>query len=162
MLKTIHFRTATSSDLGCMSQILVEAALASGVQIHMNDLATNHDAYQYLEGFPQGADVGIIAETHEGDFIGAAWVRLLPTAAHAIDKHLPELTMGIMAKYRQMGMGKCILEELYKAALSMGISEISLGVHKDNVASIKLYTKQHWIKDGHFGEYIMMSRKIAG
>lgn len=159
---TVHFRKARSNDIAFMSAILIDAASASGVHISMSTLADHPDAYQYIEGFPNGTDVGVIAETNEGQPVGAAWVRLLATDAHAIDKQLPELTMGIIAEYRRRGVGKRLMEELYNAALARGISEISLGVHSDNIPAINLYTKQNWIKDGTFEEYVMMSRKIEG
>lgn len=158
---TIQFREATKLDIDFMSEILIDAASASGVQIPLSDLVAHSDTYQYIAGFPNNADVGVIAETSEGYCVGAAWVRLLPTDAHAIDKHLPELTMGVIAEYRGMGVGKSLLAELYKAALGVGISEIALGVHKDNLPAINLYKQQLWSEDGTFGEYVMMSRKTG-
>lgn len=160
--ESIVFRKATPSDVGFMAEILIDAALASGERITMRDLPSCPDAYQYIEGFPTGADVGVIAETPQGCLVGAAWLRLLPTAAHAVTKHLPELTMGVRIAYRRMGLGTRLMEELYKTAMGVGINEIALGVHKGNSAAISLYTKQHWLEEGTFGEYIMMRRKITG
>lgn len=156
----INFREATNNDLAFLSKILVHAAVASGVNICVDDLISHPDSYQYLEGFPKGIDVGIVAETAEGHFVGAAWIRLLPTDAHAINKPLPELTMGVMPEYQRMGIGGKLLEELYKAALAKDILEISLGVHEDNLPAITLYRKQNWIEDGKFKEYRMMSKRM--
>lgn len=157
----INFREATKNDLTFLSEILVNAAVASGVNISVEDLVTHPDSYQYVEEFPKGTDVGIVAETVEGHLVGAAWIRSLPTDAHAINEPLPELTMGVMPDYQRMGIGRKLLEELYKAALAKGISKISLGVHKDNHPAISLYRKQNWIEDGQFKEYRMMSKKLA-
>lgn len=158
-IETVNFRRATNSDLAFLSEILVYAAAASGVGLCVNDLIAHPDSYQYVEGFPKGSDVGVVAETHEGCLVGAAWIRLLPTDAHAINEPLPELTMGVMPEYQRMGIGGQLLEELYKAASAKGITKISLGVHNDNLPAISLYKKQNWIEDGHFKEYKMMSRK---
>lgn len=92
----INFREAIKSDLPFLSEILVNAAIASGVNISVGDLVIHPDSYQYVEEFPKGADIGIIAETLEGHLVGAAWIRLLPTDAHAIHEPLPELTMGVI------------------------------------------------------------------
>lgn len=156
----INFREATKNDLAFLSEILVSAALASGVNISVEALTSHPDSYQYVEGFPQGTDVGIIAETAEGHLAGATWIRLLPTNAHAIHEPLPELTMGVIPKYQRMGIGGQLLEELYKAVSAKGISKISLGVHEDNHPAIALYEKQNWIEEGKFKEYRMMSKNI--
>ena len=52
------------------------------------------------------------------------------------------------------------MEELYKASRTVGISKISLGVHKDNLPAVGLYKQQNWIVDGYFEEYVMMSKEI--
>lgn len=158
----VNFRKATKSDIVFLSHVLVNAAAASGAKMQIADLPIHPDTYQYVEGFPKGTDMGIVAETNEGVLVGAAWVRLLPTAAHAINEPLPELTMGVISEYQHMGIGKQLMEELYKAALSIGISKISLGVHKDNIPAISLYKQQNWIEDGYYNEYIMMSKEMIG
>ena len=52
------------------------------------------------------------------------------------------------------------MEELYKAARAIGITKISLGVHKENLPAVSLYKQQNWIVDGYFEEYVMMSKAI--
>ena len=157
---TIIYRLATSNDIAFMSQILVDAAAASGVNMSVHDLPNNPDTYQYIEGFPKGSDVGIIAEITNKQMIGAAWIRLLPTDEHVVTYPLPELTMGVIPECRRMGIGERMMEELYKAAIAMNIPEISLGVHKENLPAVNLYWKQGWKVDGTYKEYIMMSRKL--
>lgn len=156
----MKFRKATRDDGDFLSQILVNAAIASGVKVHVADLPARPDIYQYIEGFPRGKDTGVVAETNEGVSVGAAWIRLLPTDAHAIHEPLPELTMGVMPKYQRKGIGRRLMEELCKAALTVGIHKMSLGVHKCNVPAINLYKQQGWIEDGYFEEYIMMSKTL--
>jgi len=156
----INFRKATREDIDFMCRILVDAAGASGVNIPVSKLPAYPETYQYIEGFPQGQDVGIIAETENKQPVGAAWMRLLPTDAHAVKYPMPELTMGVLPEYRRMGIGKRLMEELYKEASETGLAEISLGVHKDNAPAVSLYRKQNWVEDGLFEEYIMMSRKL--
>ncbi len=155
----ITFRKATGHDISFMYRILVEAAVSSGVEMTLSDLPAHPDTYQYVEGFPTGLDIGVIAETIEVEPVGAAWIRMLPTDAHAVGHLLPELTMGIVSGYRRMGIGERLLEELYKAASEINIPKISLGVHKDNLPAINLYKKQGWREVGSFKDYIMMSRK---
>lgn len=156
----INFREATKSDLPFLSKILVNAAVASGVDICVVDLSTHPDSYRYVEEFPKETDIGIIAETLEGHLVGAVWIWLLPTDAHAINELLLELTIGVIPEYQRMGIGCKLLKELYKAAFAKGISKISLGVHEDNHPAIIFYKKQNWIEDGKFKKYRMMNKKI--
>lgn len=156
----ITFRKATREDIPFMSRILADAAAASGVNIPVNELPAYPDTYQYIEGFPKGQDVGIIAETENKLPVGAAWVRLLPTDAHVVKYPMPELTMGVLPEYRRMSIGERLMEELYKVASEKGLAEISLGVHKENTPAVSLYRKQNWVEDGVFEEYIMMSLKL--
>ena len=155
-----NYRKATARDIGFLSQILANAAVSSGVNVKATDIPYSPDIYQYVEGFPKGIDTGIVAETNEGVLIGAAWIRLLPTDIHAINEHLPELTMGVLPQYQRKGIGKRLMEELYKAARAIGITKISLGVHKENLPAVSLYKQQNWIVDGYFEEYVMMSKAI--
>lgn len=155
----IIIRKATKHDIAFMSRILVDAALASGVNIPIAELHNHPDTYQYVAGSPEGSDVGVIAETGEGKPTGVAWVRMLPGGEHAVNQPLPELTMGVIPEYRRMGIGERLMEELYKAASEMNIPEISLRVHKDNLPAVNLYKKQGWKEDGNYKEHIMMSRK---
>lgn len=157
----IIFREATGNDIAFLSEIVVSAAAASGVEVSVFELSAHPDTYQYVEGFPKRGDVGIIAEKEGGCLLGAAWIRSLPTDLHAINEPLPELTMGVLPEYKRKGIGKRLMEELYKAASVRGIHKISLGVHQDNLPAIQLYKMQNWSEDGHFREYIMMSRKTG-
>lgn len=160
MRDNIIYRIATSNDIAFMAQILVDAAVASGVELSVHDLPAHIDTYQYIEGFPKGSDVGIIAETTDGQMVGAIWIRLLPTDEHTVTHPMPELTMGVIPQYRRMGIGERLMEELYKAAIAISIPEISLGVHKENLSAVNLYRKQGWKEDGTYKQYIMMSRML--
>lgn len=152
------FREATAADIEFLSEIVVGAAVASGVDVSLDRLSSYPGTYQYVEQFPQGSDVGVVAQAVDGQLIGAAWVRMLATDAHAINQPLPELTMGVIAQYRRKGIGERLLTELYRAAAAKQIAKISLGVHKKNFPAIELYRKQGWREEGTYREYIMMSR----
>ena len=97
------FREATAADIGFLSEILVNAAAASGVNVPIDELSSYPETYQYVEQFPSGSDVGVIVQTAEGLLVGAARVRMLPTDAHAVNQPLPELIMGVIPAYRRRG-----------------------------------------------------------
>lgn len=153
-------REATAADADFLSAILVDAAAASGVNVPVDRLSAYPETFQYVEQFPSGSDVGMIAQTIDGRPVGAAWVRLLPTDAHAINEPLPELTMGVIPEFRRKGVGERLLTALYKATAAKGIAKIALGVHKDNLPAFNLYRKQGWAQDGTFQEYVMMSLEM--
>lgn len=56
----VYFRKATKSDIVFLSHILISATAASGVRIQIADLSSHPDAFQYVEGFPNGNDIGVV------------------------------------------------------------------------------------------------------
>lgn len=60
--KKIVFRKALERDVDFMSEILIDAAAASGVNLSIHDLSRYPDTYQYVQGFPEGS--GFQFRTH--------------------------------------------------------------------------------------------------
>lgn len=159
---TINYRIATSKDVDFLSQILVDAAVASGVEMTFADLDNDAEGLQYVAGFTtQDNDVGVVAETNDGVRIGAAWVRKLPVGAFPMNKPLPELTIGIHPNYQRQGIGKALLEALYVLLSERGIPKICLGVEEHNINAIRLYEQQGWCTYDSMGSYLVMSKVVG-
>ena len=57
-----------------------------------------------------------------------------------IDVDTPSLAMSVLEKYRDMGIGTLLLEQMLLAEKVAGYAKLSLSVQKDNYA-VKLYRK---------------------
>ena len=86
----------------------------------------------------------MIAES-DGEPIGAAWLRFLPAAdpGYGFVAALPELTIGVAARWRGRGAGRALLRAVADQARSAGIGRISLSVERKN------YARQLYLSEGY-------------
>jgi ribosomal protein S18 acetylase RimI-like enzyme len=100
------------------------------------------DIGRYVVGFGRAGDAGVIAELN-GEPIGAAWYRLFPAAEPGygfVADDVPELSVGVDARYRRAGVGRRLLVALLERARADGVSRLSLSVEFDNPA-VRLYER---------------------
>jgi ribosomal protein S18 acetylase RimI-like enzyme len=142
-IREIRLRRATAADELVLWQMLYYAA-------HMaEDGATSSDAAranpflaQYVMGWGQADDLGIVAETSAGEIVGAAWLRLLisdPTSVSYYDDQTPELAIAVAPDWMGRGVGTKLLEGLLAAARAH-FRSIVLTVRADNPA-VRLYQR---------------------
>lgn len=94
---------------------------------------------EYIVGFGERKhDKALVAEI-QGDVAGAIWVRIMNDYGH-IDNDTPSLAMSVYKKYRGLGIGTSLLEQLLSVERIAGYSKISLSVQKNNYA-VKMYEK---------------------
>jgi len=62
--------------------------------------------------------------------------------------HSGKLGMGIMKKYRGLGIGKRLMEETISVARSRGLERIELDVYASNTIAINLYEKFNFHTEG--------------
>ena len=87
----------------------------------------------------------MIAES-DGEPIGAAWLRFLPAADPGygfVAADVPELTIGVAARWRGRGAGRALLRAVADQARSAGIRRISLSVERKN------YARQLYLSEGY-------------
>lgn len=159
-INEVIYREAVESDLSFMKQMLLEACKASGVFIEPDKLKDFPDTEMYIKDWPREKELGIVAETKSGEYIGVTWIRNLPQSGHSIHEPLPEITIAVVPQYRKMGIANNLMKQLYEVSAKQHIPKLSLGVHQANIPAIRLYEKQGWSKDGEFHEYVMMSRNV--
>lgn len=157
-----YYREAKSSDLSFMEEILLDAAAASGECIAPDQLDNHPDTAEYVRGWPQGREVGVIAQTRKGISVGAAWVCRFSHLEELGPDGLipPEITVGVRAEYRNLGLGDGLMCELYQFAKQQGWQQLSLGVHQDNLAARRLYARHDWVTKKTFGEYLLMTKDL--
>lgn len=153
---------ATMSDVAFMEKILLEAAAASGDFISAEELDNFPDTARYVRGWPRKQELGVIVKTKEGVSVGAAWICKFSHLEELAPDGLipPEITVGVLAEYRNLGLGDGLMHKLYSLAKQQGWKYLSLGVHKDNHFARRLYDKHGWIEQKTLGDYILMRKEL--
>ena len=138
-------RGATADDGAFMTDMLIEAVNWSTEwkkQSRRRVLSTHRTAH-YIVGWPRATDLGVIAEAGR-EPIGAAWLRLLSADDPGygfVAVGVPELTIGVVLKWRGRGVGRALLRAIAEHARSAGVRQISLSVERKNFAQ-KLYLSE--------------------
>jgi len=90
-----------------------------------------------------GTDLGFLAIASDGSVAGGILSRLMlpPLQGGAFhDEHTPQLGIAVFPAFQRQGLGTALLAR-YLAAASNRFPRVSLGVHPENHADIKLYTR---------------------
>ena len=68
---------------------------------------------------------------------------------HIKDRHRGTIGIGITPKYQGMGIGSLLFDEMINIAKNRnGVTQLELGVMKDNIPAKRLYTSKGFIKTG--------------
>ena len=137
-----QLRPATAADEPVLWQMLFYAAhMAEDGATTPAAAQENPFLAQYVEGWGQPDDLGLVAES-EGEAIGAAWLRLLitdPSSASYYDDRTPELAIAVTPAWIGQGVGTALLDGLLAAAHTH-FPTIVLTVRADNPA-VRLYAR---------------------
>ena len=69
--------------------------------------------------------------------------------SHIKDRHRGTIGIGIAPKYQGMGIGSLLFDEMINIAKNRnGVTQLELGVMKDNIQAKRLYTSKGFIKTG--------------
>ncbi|MGO1385189.1 MAG: GNAT family N-acetyltransferase [Arachnia sp.] len=133
----ITTRLASASDAPFLTEMLAAAASwrPEGPAASIDTVASTPELAHYVSGWPRSGDLGMVAELEEP--IGAAWLRYftdMDPGYGFIDAATPELSMGVVARWRSRGVGRRLLQALLSAARREGIPAVSLSVDTDNYA----------------------------
>lgn len=149
--ETVKIREATAQDTATLWAACHEAANWRGdahfTREHlMNDPELSH----YVEGWPRPGDFGVIAETGNGESIGAAWCRTFADhdAGYGfVADDVPELTIGVVPGRRGAGAGTALMTALISLGRLRGLRRISLSVEDGNRAR-ELYERLGFARVG--------------
>ena len=160
-------RRAVAGDGDFLADMLVEAVNWSpewkrkSRRRVLSAPATAH----YIAGWPRDSDLGVIAET-DGEPVGAAWLRFFPASDPGygfVAPGIPELTIGVAARWRHQGAGRALLRAVAEQARLAGIGQISLSVERKNFARL-LYQSEGYqtVNPGYPGSDTMVKDLAAG
>jgi GNAT superfamily N-acetyltransferase len=157
-----RIRTAVQADGAFLADMVVEAAnWRAGAARPRHDVLGAEDYRRYVSGWMRPSDAGVVAETVEGEGIGAAWYRMLPRSAPGfgyIATGVPELIIGVRPIWRAHGVGRSLLRGLVDRARAEGYARLSLSVERDNYA-VTLYRSEGFVVTAPgFGRHTMVRR----
>ena len=120
-----------------------------------------------LRGFgSRPGDLGVVAEGHAGQRLGAAWCRLWCAEDHSygyLDSHTPELGIAVVEAARGRGIGERLLRALATRAAGTGAARLSLSVELENPAR-RLYERLGYreaVRDGRVATWVLDLRDPA-
>jgi len=144
-MNTYTYRNINEADYHFIRRMFIEVLSDTDPHIAVGNESSVNDFKGKVEG--------IIAELTDYAPIGSAWVQLTSS--------IPTMFIFVLPQFRNHGIGKQLLSNLYAMLAAKGISEISLSVHFQNTVAIDLYNKQGWEITGKDSEYIQMKRKLT-
>lgn len=157
-------RNGLPSDLPFLRAMLFEAAYWRPNQSRPSLKAglAAPDLSKLLAGWGRKGDTALIAETPNGNPLGAAWFRFWTYTDHSygfVHPDVPELAIAVDPACRRQGIGRKLLTALFREAEAIGVQRISLSVERDNPA-LNLYVSEGFKEVGVLGNAYTLIRII--
>lgn len=118
---------------------------------------------RYLDGWGRPGDAAVVAVEPGGRKAGAAWYRLMSPEEPGygfVDASTPEVAIAVVPDRRGAGVGEALLRALIGTASSRGFDALSLSVRRDNLAAVRLYERNGFVKlsdlDSGFPSWVMV------
>jgi ribosomal protein S18 acetylase RimI-like enzyme len=149
--ETYEVRPGGADDLKFLWDMLYEAAnwRPNRPRLPREEALASPELSVYLEDWGRPGDASVVAATPDGRRVGAAWYRLFTPERPAfgfVDERTPELGIGIVAGWRGRGVGRALLEALFRQARTDGFEALSLSVERENERAVRLYEKSGFVK----------------
>ncbi len=133
----ISYRQISEVDHFFLREMLYEALFVpEGEKPFPKYILDLPEISKYIEGWGS-RDFGIIAQDG-AELIGAVWGRFFMSADKGygyVDDRIPELTMAVKNRYRNMGIGGEMMNKFFLLAKKNGLYAVSLSVDKRNRAA---------------------------
>lgn len=132
-------RPAVAGDVEFLADMLVEAVNWDPRRppVGRDRVVAAAETAHYVAGWPLPDDIGVVAVDGGGGPIGAAWLRHFDAddAGYGfVGPDVPELSVGVLPRWRGHGVGRALIDELVQQAAAAGIARISLSVQRANPA----------------------------
>jgi ribosomal protein S18 acetylase RimI-like enzyme len=138
----INIRQATKNDFPFIEWMCYEAAFPDYLKERLSfEEAKQLDWFQaYTDDWPSHeGDYGVVAESEDGERIGAAWYRDYPREELSQDIPTHELSIALIPEARGRQTGRKLMENLLKGARGQGIEKLVLQVKPENERAKALY-----------------------
>lgn len=135
----VRVRELRQSEIALLDEFLYHAIfIPDGVQAPPRDIVNHPDLQIYIADFGQADDICYVAEV-DSQVVGAAWTRIIHDYGY-VDDDTPSLSISILPKYRNRGIGTALLNKLLSSLKQRGYKQVSLSVQKANYA-VGIYVK---------------------
>lgn len=133
-------REIKHNEIGFLREILYLALyVPEGQPPFPKSILDHPDISKYIENWGTlKNDLALVAVINN-EPIGAIWGRTFSksnTGFGFIDEKTPEICMAVKEKFRNLGIGTKLIDEISKIYFSKGIKSVSLSVDKQNRASL--------------------------
>ncbi len=139
----INIREIEKAEISHLDNFLYEAIfIPEGQKKPDTEIIQIPELLCYIKDFGKDSDLCLVAES-QGDLIGAVWIRIFTEFEKGfgyVDSQTPELSMSVIERYRNQGIGAKLLTNMIEKLIQIGYEQVSLSVDLENYA-LKLYEK---------------------
>jgi GNAT superfamily N-acetyltransferase len=139
----VHIREIEKTEIFHLDNFLYEAIfIPEGLEKPDKKIIQIPELVCYIKDFGKDSDGCLVAES-QGELIGAIWTRIFTETEKGfgfVDSKTPELSMSVVEKYRNQGIGTTLLTKMIEKLIQCGYEQVSLSVDLENYA-LKLYQK---------------------
>ncbi|MFI4913214.1 MAG: GNAT family N-acetyltransferase [Sedimentisphaeraceae bacterium JB056] len=135
----LHIRKAELADVEKLSSLLTEL-FSIEQDFEPDDAKQTAGLSMLIESPEQGV---ILIATYDNDIIGMVSLQILISTAQGSKVGLIE-DMVISSRYRKMGIGEKLLNEMENWAKNNSLTRLQLLADVDNHPALKFYAKNNW------------------
>jgi len=139
----LTYRYIEKEDIAFLRMSLYEALFVpNGDEPFDQSIIDSPAISKYVDKWGRIGDFGFLV-FDKNDYVGAAWGRQFSVTNKSygfVDTNIPEVSIAIMPKYREQGIGTELMTRLIMLADEKGYTSISLSVDKRSRA-VSLYKK---------------------
>lgn len=162
-MNPVQVRPIQVGEIPQLEDFLYEAIyIPRGAEKPDKEIIRRPELIIYIEDFGKDTDVCLVAEL-DGILIGAIWSRIFAASDKSygyVDGDTPELSMSVLKRYRNLGIGKNLLARMMTTLKRLGCKQVSLSVDRTNYA-FTLYQKTGFDVLKSSGKSVIMIKKIS-
>ncbi len=154
-------RELKRKETAFLKEALYEAIfIPAGKERLPKEIIERPELNRYISNFGRKDDFCLVAE-YNGVLVGAIWTRIFTESEKGygyVDEFTPELSMSVLGKYRNKGIGTQMLNLMIALIENKAYEQISLSVDKANYA-YGLYEKHGFMVHSETNDSVTMIRK---
>ena len=143
-----RIRRGVTADLPFLERMLRQAANWSGrEEANLDEIMSMPEISVVLADWGRPGDTAVVAESDDGQPVGAAWYRFYTKEGHSygfVDEETPEVAIAVEKAYRNRGIGTSLLSSLIGEAAKQNVRKLSLSVDSSNYAT-RMYEKAGFV-----------------
>ncbi len=143
--REVTIRAATENDAFGVLMLIDSVARERLYLLNTEAYWTVEAQREWIRAVHRNGGTMLVAETTKGDLV--AWADLARPHA-ALTRHTATLGTGVHVEWREVGLGRALLQEIANEARSLGIEKLELHVRSTNSRAVHLYGSLGWTHEG--------------